>query len=122
MRPSRWNQGSTGWGIVIAGQDTGYAWDHPTPINAYRGYDPAAGSVKHDYNWHDSIHSDLGAINPGGTNPCGYNSLVPCDDYDHGTHTMGTVAGNDLAPCSAGWPAAVINTIGVAPGAKWIGC
>ena len=35
---------------------------------------------------------------------------------------MGTMAGNDLPPGSAGWPAAATNAIGVAPGAKWIGC
>ena len=80
------------------------------------------GVADHDYNWHDSIHSDIGAVNPGGTNPCGYDSLVPCDDHGHGTHTMGTMAGNDLPPDSADWPAAATNAIGVAPGAKWIGC
>ena len=120
--PWAWSQGYTGQGIVVAGQDTGYAWDHPALINAYRGYNAAAGSVNHDYNWHDSIHSDIGAVNPGGTNPCGYDSLVPCDDHGHGTHTMGTMAGNDLAPGSTDWPAAATNAIGVAPGAKWIGC
>ena len=120
--PWAWSQGYTGRGIVVAGQDTGYDWDHPALINAYRGYNPKTGEANHNDNWHDSIHSDIGAVNPGGTNPCGYNSLVPCDDYGHGTHTMGTMAGNDLALGSDGWPAAAINAIGVAPGAKWIGC
>ena len=120
--PWAWSQGYTGQGIVVAGQDTGYAWDHPALINAYRGYNPATGTADHDYNWHDSIHGDIGNPNPGGTNPCGYDSPVPCDDYGHGTHTMGTMAGNDLAAGSAGWPAAATNAIGVAPGAKWIGC
>jgi subtilisin family serine protease len=35
---------------------------------------------------------------------------------------MGTMAGNDLPPDSADWPAAATNAIGVAPGAQWIGC
>ncbi len=40
------------------------------------------------------------------------NSPVPCDDVGHGTHTMGTMVGDDGAA----------NQIGVAPGAKWMGC
>ena len=120
--PWAWSQGYTGEGIVIAGQDTGYAWDHPALINAYRGYDRATGTVDHSYNWHDSIHSDIGNPNPGGVNPCGYDSPIPCDDHGHGTHTMGTMAGNDLAPDQPGWPSAATNAIGVAPGARWIGC
>ena len=41
---------------------------------------------------------------------CGSPSLAPCDNNDHGTHTMGTMVGDDGAG----------NQIGVAPGAKWI--
>ena len=41
--PWAWSQGYTGQGIVVAGQDTGYAWDHPALINAYRGYNAATG-------------------------------------------------------------------------------
>ena len=37
---------------------------------------------------------------------------VPCDEYGHGTHTMGTMVGDDGGS----------NQIGMAPGAKWIGC
>ncbi|MFM2392945.1 MAG: hypothetical protein RLZZ546_927, partial [Bacteroidota bacterium] len=40
------------------------------------------------------------------------NSPFPCDDNNHGTHTMGTMVGDDYAG----------NQIGVAPLAKWIGC
>ena len=36
----------------------------------------------------------------------------PCDDTGHGSHTTGTAVGGDGAG----------NEIGVAPGAKWIGC
>ncbi|MEM9383470.1 MAG: S8 family serine peptidase [Pseudomonadota bacterium] len=98
-----WANGFTGEGIVIGGQDTGYDWDHPALINHYRGNNGA--TVDHNYHWHDSIHSGFG-------NPCGVDSPVPCDDNDHGTHTMGTMVGDDGAS----------NQIGVAPGAKWIGC
>jgi serine protease AprX len=94
--------GYNGEGIVIAGQDTGYEWDHPALKAQYRGWDGA--TVNHDYNWHDAIHTAGGA--------CPASSPEPCDDHGHGTHTMGTIVG--LAP---GDP-----PIGVAPGAQWIGC
>jgi serine protease AprX len=99
--PSVWNLGYTGQGIVVAGADTGYRWTHAALKNAYRGWNGTTAS--HDYNWHDSIHS--------GTGPCGANSPAPCDDQGHGTHTMGTIVGLDGA-----------NQVGMAPGAKWIGC
>lgn len=97
-----WALGYTGEGIVVAGQDTGYDWDHPALIDRYRGYNGM--TVTHDYNWHDAIHS------PG--SDCGADSPVPCDDNGHGTHTMGTIVGDDGDG----------NRIGVAPGAAWIGC
>src|SRR6266508_150394 len=43
---------------------------------------------------------------------CGPNNQAPCDDHSHGTHTTGTTSGDDGGT----------NQIGVAPGAKWIGC
>jgi subtilisin family serine protease len=85
--PSVWAAGYTGQGAVVAGQDTGYDWDHPALINKYRGW---SGSVaNHNYNWHDAIHSGGGV--------CGANSPQPCDDYGHGTPTMGTLVGDDGA-------------------------
>jgi serine protease AprX len=100
--PGVWALGYTGQGVVVGGQDTGYDWDHPALINQYRGWDGA--SANHDYNWHDAIHSGGGS--------CGADSLTPCDDYGHGTHTMGTAVGDDGGT----------NQIGMAPGARWIGC
>jgi serine protease AprX len=104
--PDVWALGFTGQGAVIAGQDTGYDWNHAALQSKYRGWNGAA--AEHDYNWHDAIHSG------GGT--CGPNSPAPCDDDTalggHGTHTMGTMVGDDGAG----------NQIGIAPGAKWIGC
>jgi serine protease AprX len=97
-----WSLGITGEGVVIGGQDTGYDWDHPALINQYRGWNGV--TADHNYNWHDAIHSGGGS--------CGSNSLVPCDDGQHGTHTMGTMVGDDGAA----------NQIGMAPGARWIGC
>jgi len=106
--PAVWSMGYIGAGIVVGGQDTGVLWNHNALGNQYRGWDGA--SAVHDFNWHDSIHA---VVYPyGGTNPCGFNSIVPCDDNGHGTHTLGTVAGDD----GAGYQ------IGVAPGARWIAC
>jgi len=92
-----------GEGHVIANADTGVAWQHPALIQRYRGNQ---GSVNHNYNWWDAIHS-------GGSNRCGLDSQVPCDDNGHGTHTTGTAVG--LNP-------ATDTYIGVAPAATWIAC
>jgi len=99
-----WALGATGQGIVVAGQDTGYEWTHPALIDRYRGWNGLTAT--HDYNWHDAVHSGGGV--------CGADSPEPCDDYSssHGTHTMGTIVGDDGGA----------NQIGVAPGAQWIGC
>lgn len=100
--PSVWATGYTGQTIVIGGQDTGYDWTHPALKNHYRGW---SGSVaNHNYNWHDAIHTTGSS--------CGADSPFPCDDHYHGTHTMGTMVGDDGGA----------NQIGMAPGAKWIGC
>ncbi len=100
--PSAWALGIKGLGVVVGGQDTGYDWDHPALKGKYRGWN--GSSASHDYNWHDAIHSGGGV--------CGANSPVPCDDDEHGTHTMGTMVGDDGGT----------NQIGMAPQAKWIGC
>ena len=107
-----WAMGYTGQGVTIAGQDTGYFWSHTGLVNQYRGWNGSVAS--HDYNWHDSIHSGGGS--------CGADSPFPCDDHGHGTHTMGTMVGNDLDPSDPNWPASAINAVGMAPGAEWIGC
>jgi subtilisin family serine protease len=97
-----WSAGVTGQGVVVGGQDTGYQWTHPALKNHYRGWNGV--SADHNYNWHDAIHSGGGV--------CGPDSPQPCDDTDHGTHTMGTMVGDDGGS----------NQIGMAPGAKWMGC
>lgn len=102
-----WNEFNTrGEGVVVAGQDTGVDWTHPALRNHYRG--KRGASVDHRYNWHDAVHAPAG----GGGNPCGYDAVAPCDDDDHGTHTMGSMVGDDGQG----------NQVGMAPGAKWIGC
>jgi len=100
--PEVWAQGFTGQGVVIGGQDTGYAWAHPALKEKYRGWDGT--SADHDYNWFDTVTSGGGS--------CGPKSPEPCDDWDHGTHTMGSMVGDDELG----------NQVGMAPGARWIGC
>ena len=102
--PDVWALGFTGQDIVIAGADTGIRWTHDALKPHYRGWDGVAAD--HDYNWHDSIHDSVG-------NPCGNDSPEPCDDFFHGTHTIATAVGADDSGT---------NQVGMAPGAKWIGC
>jgi subtilisin family serine protease len=98
--PDAWQSfGAFGDGIVVANVDTGVQYDHPALVNQYRGHQ-VDGSFDHNYNWYD----------PSST--CGSPSLVPCDNNNHGTHTMGTMVGDDGSPGT--------NRIGVAPHAKWI--
>jgi len=101
--PSVWAEGFFGQGIVVAGADTGIRWTHNALKPHYRGWN--GSTADHDYNWHDSIHDSVG-------NPCGNDSPEPCDDAGHGTHTVGTVLGDDNAG----------NQIGMAPQAQFIGC
>ncbi|MEQ1746769.1 MAG: S8 family peptidase [Saprospiraceae bacterium] len=114
--PAVWALGYTGQGITVAGADTGYEWEHRAIQPHYRGYDNFSGTANHNYNWHDAIHeiSPLSgdSIPDPANNPCGVNSKIPCDDHSHGTHTMGTMVGDDGQG----------NQIGVAPGAQWIAC
>lgn len=105
-----WEMGYTGQGVVIGGADTGYEWSHPAIRNSYRGWN--ADTADHNYNWHDAIH-EMDTTNVATINPCGLSSLEPCDDHNHGTHTMGTMAGGDDGQG---------NQIGVAPGARWVAC
>jgi subtilisin family serine protease len=102
--PEVWAAGITGQGIVIGGADTGIEWDHPALKPRYRGWNGSAAS--HAYNWHDAVH-DAGA-----GNVCGSNSAAPCDDDGHGTQTIGVAVGDDGGD----------NRVGMAPGARWIGC
>jgi len=101
--PDVWALGFRGQGITVASADTGQRWTHNALKPHYRGWDGV--TADHNYNWHDSIHDSVG-------NPCGNDSPFPCDDNGHGSHTIGTAIGDD----------GMGNQIGMAPGARWIGC
>lgn len=90
-------RGATGQGITVANIDSGVQYDHPALAAQYRGTQDD-GTYNHNYNWYDPA------------SVCGSPSVAPCDNFGHGTHTMGTMVGDDGAG----------NQIGVAPGAKWI--
>lgn len=103
-----WAKGIKGEGVVVGGQDTGYEWEHPALKKQYKGWDGSLAN--HNYHWHDAIHGKIHIIH--NSNPCGYDSAEPCDDHGHGTHTMGTMIGDD----------GNTNAIGVAPLAQWVAC
>lgn len=92
--PDVWALGFRGEGRVVADADTGVDWDHPSLKAHYRGWNGV--SADHDFNWHDAIAQ----------------SPVPIDPHAHGTFTTSQMVGDD----------GVGNQVGVAPGAKWIGC
>jgi subtilisin family serine protease len=87
-----------GENVTVANIDTGVHFTHPALFKKYRGISTFGTTVRHDYNWWDPSHI------------CDPQGRTPCDNNSHGTHTMGTMVGDDGAG----------NQIGVAPGARWI--
>jgi subtilisin family serine protease len=83
-----WDEfGVRGEGIVIGQSDSGVDVTHPELSDSYRGK-----TEGDDYNWFDPWEGQPS----------------PYDENGHGTHTLGTVLGQ--------------NGIGVAPGATWFAC
>jgi len=93
----------TGRGMVVGNADTGIMFNHKALVSNYRG-NLGDEEFDHNYNWFDGLREFPNC----GRCPC--KGKVPCDDQGHGTHCMGTAAGG------------VDRKIGMAPGAKWIGC
>ena len=98
--PEVWALGFKGQGVVVGDHDVGVQWDHPALKEKYRGWDGATAS--HDYNWFNAFIVD----------PFCTDRSVPCDSNGHGTHTTGTMVGDD----------GMGNQIGMAPDAKWMAC
>lgn len=91
-----WAQGIDGAGLVVANIDTGVRYSHQALVGQYRG-NLGGGTFDHNYNWF---------------NPDNLGDNVPRDGHGHGTHTMGTMVGDDGGA----------NQIGIAPGAEWMAC
>lgn len=99
--PAVWDLGIRGQGVVVGDHDIGVEWEHPALIRQYRGWDGL--NADHSYNWHNAF----GALDPFCSDPA-----VPCDSHGHGTHTTGTMVGDDGAGMR----------IGMAPEAQWMAC
>jgi subtilisin family serine protease len=82
--------GIDGRGVVVGQSDSGVTAEHPALAAAYRGAPGSAGAGD-DYNWFDPW----------------YGTSAPADLSGHGTHTLGSVLGQQ---------------VGVAPGATWFAC
>jgi len=91
-----WALGYDGAGIVVANIDTGVRYTHEALVGHYRG-NQGGGVFDHNFNWWD---------------PYGASPSEPSDGGAHGTHTMGTMVGDDGNG----------NQIGMAPGAQWMAC
>ncbi len=90
-----WGMGFRGAGSVVANIDTGVRFTHQALVNQYRG-NLGGNNFNHNYNWWDP-----------------YNQFnLPTDQNGHGSHTMGTMIGDDGGT----------NQIGMAPEAEWIAC
>lgn len=90
-----WGMGYAGQDIVVANIDTGVRYTHDALVNQYRG-NLGGGNFDHNYNWWDPYDG----------------TTTPNDFHDHGSHTMGTMVGDDGGA----------NQIGMAPQATWIAC
>lgn len=90
-----WGMGVDGTGMVVAGIDTGVRYTHEVLEPRYRG-NLGGGVFNHNFNW---LSGDGG-------------SATPVDGHGHGTHTVGTMVGDDGGA----------NQVGMAPGATWIAC
>ena len=87
--------GMQGDGIVVANIDTGVQWNHPALDQSFKcGTNPSDPAC-----WADP------------SNICGGQA---CDNNGHGTHTMGTMVGDD--------DLRLRYQVGMAPNAQWIAC
>jgi subtilisin family serine protease len=88
--PQLWAMGIKGQGAIVCNIDTGVDGNHPALGPRWRGHDPG---VSPQESWFDPVTF----------------TTFPKDFNGHGTHTMGTICGEDGT-----------NQVGMAPEAKWI--
>ncbi len=93
---SVWALGYKGAGIKVSNIDTGVQYNHPALDQSFA----CPGAPTNSACWYD----------PG--NYC--SGAGACDTNGHGTHTMGTMAGDDDSSLS--------YIVGMAPDATWIAC
>ena len=85
--PAVWARGFTGQGVVIAGEDTGYQWDHPALQVALPRLERQHGRSRLQLARRDprlARQFRAATIRP-----------HPATTHGHGTHTAGTFAGDD---------------------------
>jgi subtilisin family serine protease len=87
--PELWDLGIDGTGIIAGDMDTGQDGNHPAFADRWRGLHADSAEC-----WYDPAQSEL----------------FPHDYGSHGTHTLGTMIGDDGQG----------NQIGMAPKAEWI--
>ena len=90
--PELWAMGIDGTGTLACDQDTGADGNHPAFKSRWRGL---VSGVTPQSAWFDPTSGET----------------FPTDSGSHGTHTLGTMIGDDGGS----------NRIGMAPGAMWIG-
>ncbi len=96
--PSVWALGYTGQGVVVGGRR------HRLPLDPSRAQEPLPRLERR----HRRPQLQLARRHPLRQRPVRRRLPTPCDDYGHGTHTMGTMVGDDGGA----------NQIGMAPGAS----
>ncbi|MFC1475298.1 S8 family serine peptidase, partial [Candidatus Zixiibacteriota bacterium] len=97
--PAAWAAGYTGAGRVVCSFDTGVDGLHPALYDNWKGHDGDSAAA-----WHDPAKNEPF---PHYISDCGFLDCNPA----HGTYTTGVMVGHDDI---------TKDTIGVAPGAKWI--
>jgi len=93
-----WANGFTGEGSLVCSFDTGVRGDHPALLSSWKGLDGDSAAA-----WFDPIYGE--SFPHYVTDQGGVTAW-------HGTHTLGIIVGADPDPA--------YDTVGVAPGAKWI--
>ncbi|HET6545643.1 MAG TPA: S8 family serine peptidase, partial [Rhodanobacteraceae bacterium] len=101
--PDVWAEGFKGAGIVVANIDTGVRYTHHALVSQYRG-NLGGGTFDHNFNWYDPYS----------------HSAAPRQSDPHGSHTMGTMVGDNVDFANGG--TIPRHQVGAAPDAQWMAC